>query len=67
MTDELREVVARAIYEAREGPVANADFARQLRLWNECLGLADAALAAIMAAGYAVVKLTDEHGEGAKG
>ena len=49
---DLRETIARAIYEHREGPVANADFGRQQALWHDCLLQANAALAAIEAAGW---------------
>ena len=52
---DLREAMARALYEHREGPVANADFSRQQALWRDCLLQADAALAAIEAAGFVVV------------
>jgi len=44
MTDDtLIEATARALYDILEGPVANQDFARQLRQWDLALTLADAA------------------------
>lgn len=47
MSDELREKVARALYDVLEGPVNNADFGRQTRQWELSLTLADAAIALI--------------------
>lgn len=47
MSDELREKVARAIYDVLEGPVNNADFGRQTRQWELSLTLADTAIALI--------------------
>ena len=51
---DLREAVARALYEHREGPVANADFSRQQALWHDCTLQAESALKAIEAAGFVV-------------
>ncbi|HRP26374.1 hypothetical protein [Thauera sp.] len=45
-TDREREALARLLYDRREGPVANQDFARQSRLWDECLFHADTVIAA---------------------
>ena len=42
-----REAVARIIYDDLEGPVANQDFTRQTRQWNQCLRITDAILAAL--------------------
>lgn len=47
MTKETRAVVARAIYDILEGPVANQDFSRQLRQWDHARELSDAALSAL--------------------
>ena len=55
---DLREAVARALYEHREGPVANADFSRQQALWHDCTLQAESALKAVEAAGF-VVKRRD--------
>ena len=54
----LREAMARALYEHRERPVVNADFSRQQALWHDCLLQADVALAAIEAAGWQMVPLS---------
>lgn len=48
MTD-LTEIVARAIYDALEGPVANQDAVRQARQWERAQMLAAAALPHILA------------------
>lgn len=45
--DETREAVARAIYEEMEGPVANQDYARQMRQWDLAKSLAASALKAM--------------------
>lgn len=47
MNKELREAVARAIYDVLDGPVNNADFGRQQRQWELSLALADAAISII--------------------
>ena len=46
MTDPRIEAAARAIYAYRVGPVGNADFKRQLHLWDDCMSQAKEALAA---------------------
>lgn len=43
--DKLVEVVARAIYDALEGPVNNQDFKRQCAQWDLSKSAARAALA----------------------
>lgn len=48
MTDhsgELREQIAREIYDELEGPVADQDFGRQVRQWQRCEQLADRIIA----------------------
>ena len=44
---DLKEIVARAIYDGLEGPVANQDFARQTRQWEEAQGLSEAVISAL--------------------
>lgn len=45
-TKERIEAAAKAVYADREGPVNNADFSRQARLWDDCLRHARLALEA---------------------
>lgn len=51
---ELREAVARALYDKMEGPVANQDFARQCRQWDLAQSLAEAAIAVVLEAAAGV-------------
>lgn len=49
MTEEtpMRERIARVIYDALEGPINNADAARQMRQWELSLRIANAVLDAM--------------------
>jgi hypothetical protein len=64
MTDRkaLIEAMARVIYDDLEGPVANQDFTRQMRQWEQAQKLATAALAAIEAMGAVVVPVEPTDG-----
>lgn len=48
--DEVVEAMARPIYDALEGPVANQDYTRQLRQWEQAKEVALAAARAMLAA-----------------
>jgi len=44
--EKAKDLVAKALYEAMEGPVSNQDFARQQRQWESAQALAVVALEA---------------------
>jgi hypothetical protein len=64
MTDreKLTEAMARVIYDDLEGPIADQDFTRQMRQWEQAQKLATAALAAIEASGAVVVPVEATEG-----
>lgn len=61
-TPDLIEKIARAIYDALEGPVNNQDFSRQLRQWEQSKALATATLSvALEAIGEECARISDAH------
>ena len=46
MPDEAVEAGARVLYDELEGPIANQDYGRQLRQWEQCVKMARASIAA---------------------
>ena len=53
--EKLRDALASVAYDDLEGPIADQDYGRQVRQWEQCKRIADAQLAALEAAGIRLV------------